>query len=743
MSRFIGQYEVLKELGAGQYGTVYLAAGEVPARGRRPARDRLVALKKLRNTADAESVQQLVQEFSLLDQVKHRGIVGVYDYIEAEHAVAMEYIHGATLRTVLEELDRAREQVFTEAAVEIGCEIADALYQAYTTPGDNGEPLQLVHRDLKPANIMLTKAGELKILDWGLARVDNKEFGRSDPDRIKGSLLYMSPEQARGDAVDHRADVFSLGLILFELLMREPLYRVDDRARDPLSVVMKAIETGDTSARCAELEKRLPAVGPVITRALRPRPADRYPTAQDMMVDLRRTLHRERGADLKEFCDFFFGTIHTIGEPPRLEDMKRRGGGAGGRMSIEERLRQSMARDRMAAAPAPPAPAGAPMAQDPPRGGGPVRPPVGGGASRSTPFAPPPPASRPALGAAAPPPKPRPKPIGQRSPDETGMLEMVPLSDDGDEVEIKGDPSATAFFAIPAPKAERARAAAPPPPPGGPPPAIGGGPPPPPTPGAYGGPPPPPPRPPMGSGPMGAPPMMAPPMGGGSMGVSGAPPPPSAIRGPIAGPVAGGGAASPFQVAGPPPPPVGDNAQRTQSQRVYAFLISAVALVCLVALAAFYLRPGTTEEKPAGTVAAAPAPSAEPAPRKKAEPKGDTGGAAPAKAEKPAKKRSSGASSSSGQASAAPAKPPPAAKGPGPLKVTLKTPGAATSVEVTCSTGFRQKASFSGDVAVVQNVPLDGCTLFFKGGPPARWQGVKGGTSLACTITPDAQARCN
>ena len=314
----------MQELGTGHFGAVYLGAGEVPGRGRQPGRRRLVAIKKLRDSTDPAALDQLVQEFALLDQVKHRCIVRVFEYIEEENAVVMEYIHGVTLRKVLDELESAHEQVFTEAAVEIGCEIADALYQAWTTPGDNGEPLQLVHRDLKPENIMLTPSGEVKVLDWGLARVDNEEFVASGAGGMVGSLLYMAPEQARMLEVDHRSDLYGLGLVLFELLMGRPAYEIPDVGGDEgVRQVRRAVEAGDTAAGTRELESRLNSVGPIITRALRARPEDRFQNGQDMLVELRRQLYRDRGSYLEEFCEFFFGSIHDIGDPPPLDPRTR------------------------------------------------------------------------------------------------------------------------------------------------------------------------------------------------------------------------------------------------------------------------------------------------------------------------------------------------------------------------------------------------------------------------------------
>ncbi|MDP6933153.1 MAG: serine/threonine-protein kinase, partial [Myxococcota bacterium] len=293
MARFIGHYEIAGELGAGHFGTVYLGAGEVPGRGMQPGRRRVIAVKKLKDRSNTESVELLLQEFDLLDQVKHRCIVRVFQYLDEEHAVVMEHIHGVDLRLVLDELARAREQVFTEAAVEIGCELADALYQAFTTPGDNGEPLRLVHRDLKPENVMLTPRGEVKILDFGLAAVDNADFAKEEADNIRGTPIYMSPEQARGESVDQRSDLFSLGLILYELLTGRPAYRVPEDSADPVADVFRAIESGDLQGPCRELENLLPGLGPVVARLLQPGAGSRYPDGQEVLVDLRRQLYRD------------------------------------------------------------------------------------------------------------------------------------------------------------------------------------------------------------------------------------------------------------------------------------------------------------------------------------------------------------------------------------------------------------------------------------------------------------------
>jgi len=700
LATLIRQYEIIRELGAGHFGTVYLASGEVPGRGTRPAIRRLVAIKKLHDSANSEAVHLMQQEFALLDQVKHRSIVRVFEYLEEENAVVMEYIHGVSLREILDALEAASEQVFTESAVEIGCEISDALYQAYTTPGDNGEPLQLVHRDIKPANVMLTPGGEVKILDFGLARVDNKEFAADDPARIKGTPIYMAPEQARGDTLDHRTDLFSLGLILYELLMNRAAYRISMDAPDPMSAIFDAIESGDLIAQCQELESKLPGLGPILTRLLQARPADRFQNGQDLLVDLRQQLYRDRGSYLAEFCTFFFGTIKDVGAAPSVEDHPPSSAAPrrGGRKTIEERLRESMAMEARAQTTVdkqqPPA---AEVSAEPPKGA----------KSKTGPGI---------------------KTIGERHPAETGMLEMVPLNTDVDDKDASKDPSATQFFAIPAPKADRARpTGGPTAPPVGGPPSLGA---PPPPPGSMGGPPPPPG---VGGGPPPPPPM-------------GGPPPPAAIGlgGAAAGAsvaAQGGAVQTPFQGGGLPPGPPSSE-QRVQSNRVYAIVIGMFFLVC-TAIIITVLVGGEDEKDPVlasntptvlPSVPSTPAGSGSSANR-------DTGfqpkdrSSRSSRSDRPRRDRPPKSKDDR------PKKPGKPSVGKGKVRITIRDAQMATKAELRCPGGYRKRSSFSGRVASFSGVPGGSCTVHFFGPVPAKARGVKSGDSLTCALT-GSTAQC-
>ncbi|MCK6520487.1 protein kinase [Myxococcota bacterium] len=696
MARYIRNYEVIRELGTGAFGTVYAAVGEVPGRGLSSGKKRLVAIKKLKEGASEGSRQLLRQEFALLDQVKHRGIVRVFEYIEEENAVALEHVHGVTLRKMLDECSRAREQFFTEAAVEIICEIADALYQVYTTPGDNGEPLHLVHRDLKPDNIMVTPQGEVKILDFGLARVGNKDFNQQENDRVKGTPIYMAPEQARGQDVDHRSDLFSVGLIAYELFMNRPAYVLPKNSRDPLGDIFDAIERGVLLDECRELEQKLPAIGPILTKLLAANPKARYQTGQDLLVDLRRQLYRDRGSHLQEFCEFFFGSIYDLPDPPTVKDsgsgaapsLSTSGGGggaAGKRLSMEERLKASMAREAEAKK----------VASKPSSKVGEAKPKVEAWEPVST--------RAPKKIEEEKPKKAGPKMIGARSPEETGMLQMMSLNDDLDKDEGGNDPSATAFFAIPAPKEQNRARGSSPPPPGPSSPAS------PMAPSVL-------PGPPLAQGPIAQGPVMqqAPPM----------------VQGPIAqgpvmqGPIAQGPVAyssnTPFQVNQNVAPPPADSGERTQSNRVYAIVLAMFALVGLAIFAAIWFRP---QPEPVAKAPEVEKPE-EPAPRKGK--KQDTAAPPPPVPEAPKPK----APKASGGAPAAPKAP---SVPSGSLTVSLPG-GGATSVEVTCPSGYRQRASINGGKASFSGVPSDSCMIYFKGGAPAQFGPVRGGQSLKCSI---------
>ena len=281
----IGNYTIVRELGTGQFGTVFLAEGVVPSRYRATDTVRRVAIKVLKDPGDPTAQASLVREFELMDQVRHRSLCRFYEYLPKQSAVVMEWVQGVDLRKVLDAMRQRKEPVDITMVAALGCELADCLYQTYATPGANGTALNLVHRDLKPENVMLTPDGEVKLLDFGLARVRDPTQTRKR--MVMGTPLYMPPEQANGRMVDHRSDLFALGLILYEMLMNEPAYEIREDVEDPESEVMGRIESGSLKPELDRLESRFPQVGYMVTRCLQANPRSRYATGHDLLLDLR------------------------------------------------------------------------------------------------------------------------------------------------------------------------------------------------------------------------------------------------------------------------------------------------------------------------------------------------------------------------------------------------------------------------------------------------------------------------
>ena len=263
----IDRYRVRERLGQGGMGALFLALD--------PAIDRLVAIKVLR--VDNPDIRERFQrEARLAARLQHPNIVTVYDVGEhdGQPFIAMEYIPGETLA----ELIRRRAPLDTRQRVELVIEICSGLAFAHK----HG----IVHRDIKPANLILSRDSNiLKILDFGIARAG--ESGLTQVGMVIGTPNYMSPEQVRGDAIDHRSDIFAVGLVLYELLV----YRQAFEAETQPAVLMKILS--DQPAPLAMLDPLVDAAtATVVYKALAKNPDDRYQDLGAMKAELVRIVQR-------------------------------------------------------------------------------------------------------------------------------------------------------------------------------------------------------------------------------------------------------------------------------------------------------------------------------------------------------------------------------------------------------------------------------------------------------------------
>lgn len=271
----IGRYEVLGLLGQGGMGILYLA--------RDPVIDRHVALKQLK-VDDEDLRRRFVREARSAGRLQHPNIVTIYevDEHEGELFIAMEYIDGSTLSALI----REAAPLSMLRRLELLDQLADGLGYAH------GQGI--VHRDIKPANLMVTKGGRLKILDFGIARIIASGAAASVAGGgVLGTPAYMAPEQLLGGEVDHRADIFAVGLVMYELLTGKRAFsggtaavveRVLNDAPTPIEELVPSIDT--ELARC-------------VRRAIAKRADERYQDLLALRIDLarvRRRLELESGA---------------------------------------------------------------------------------------------------------------------------------------------------------------------------------------------------------------------------------------------------------------------------------------------------------------------------------------------------------------------------------------------------------------------------------------------------------------
>jgi serine/threonine protein kinase len=285
----VGKYRLLRVLAAGGMGEVFLARQEGPAGFQKPA----VVKRILSHLAREPSfVEMFLNEARLAALLAHPNVVQIFELGEADgtYFIAMEFIHGRTLRAVMQKL-RAKNRLFPPAHLARICgQALMGLHYAHTLRGESGESLHIVHRDMSPDNIMVGFNGTVKVLDFGIAKVATS-MPTTQTGTVKGKFAYMSPEQVTAQAVDGRADQWSVGVILYELLAG---------ARPFVAPVDAALVNLILNTDAAPLRERNPqvpaALAEVVERALRKNPQDRFASAEEMALALERVAAQENVA---------------------------------------------------------------------------------------------------------------------------------------------------------------------------------------------------------------------------------------------------------------------------------------------------------------------------------------------------------------------------------------------------------------------------------------------------------------
>jgi serine/threonine protein kinase len=279
------RYRVVEKLESGGMAEVFRAESE----GLQGFRKQVAIKRVLPHLSSKKKfISMFLDEARLSAQLSHSNCVQVFDIGVGDNAffIVMEFVDGANLKAIIEHLKKHKRDFPVEAAVYISLAICQGLAYAHELTDPNGVPLHIVHRDMSPPNVLITKYGEVKIVDFGLAKA-NSQLEKSEPGIIKGKFSYLSPEAAMAQEVDARTDVFAVGIILWEILSGQRLFLGDTDFQTVKKVQESVIPSISKINRHVppELER-------IIDRSLAREPAQRYQTARALGMDLSKFLFK-------------------------------------------------------------------------------------------------------------------------------------------------------------------------------------------------------------------------------------------------------------------------------------------------------------------------------------------------------------------------------------------------------------------------------------------------------------------
>jgi eukaryotic-like serine/threonine-protein kinase len=277
------RYRVVEKLESGGMAEVFRAESE----GLQGFRKQVAIKRVLPHLSEKKRfIAMFLDEARVTAQLTHSNCVQVFDIGVGDNAyfIVMEYVDGANLKSIAESMRKQGKDFPVAAAAFIAQEICKGLSYAHELTDQNGMPLNMVHRDVSPPNVLVTKYGEVKIVDFGLAKASS-QLEKSEPGIIKGKFSYLSPEAAMGQEVDRRTDIFAVGIILWELLAGQRLFlgetdfqtvkKVQQAIVPPISQVNRKVPP--------ELER-------IVNRSLAKDVTQRYGTARELAQDLVRFL---------------------------------------------------------------------------------------------------------------------------------------------------------------------------------------------------------------------------------------------------------------------------------------------------------------------------------------------------------------------------------------------------------------------------------------------------------------------
>jgi serine/threonine protein kinase len=282
-----GKYELLKKVGLGGMAELFLAR-----QSGIEGFEKLIVIKRiLPHLADsAEFIQMFLNEARLAARLTHPNVVQIYDLgrVGGQYFIAMEYVNGVDLSRVLKKERKARRFVPTEHAVKMMSYVCEALTYAHSHTDVRGNPLSIVHRDISPHNVLVAFDGGVKITDFGIAKAATQAV-KTKAGTLKGKYYYMSPEQCLGRKMDHRSDIFSAGILLYQMMTGRLPFRGDSEFS-----VLHAIVHDAPRPPSVHREDFPAGLYPILERSMAKHAEDRYDTALQMQMALEKFLMEQK-----------------------------------------------------------------------------------------------------------------------------------------------------------------------------------------------------------------------------------------------------------------------------------------------------------------------------------------------------------------------------------------------------------------------------------------------------------------
>jgi serine/threonine protein kinase len=274
-----GKYTLLRKIASGGMGEIFLAKQAGPS-----GFEKLLVIKRIlsHHLEKADYLDMFLSEAKLVARLSHQNIIQIHEMgeIDGDYYIAMEFVRGKSLRDVIDELRAEGRMLPLPHVIELGIKLCEGLGYAHQARDIRGRPMNIVHRDINPHNVLISYGGDLKLIDFGIAKSEMTSVNTATG-TIKGKFVYMSPEQSAADPIDRRSDIFSLGIVLYEMCCLENPF-----VRQNVVLSLEAIQRQEVPPPSTKRADAGP-LDEILAKALAKKVEDRYQTAIEMRDELR------------------------------------------------------------------------------------------------------------------------------------------------------------------------------------------------------------------------------------------------------------------------------------------------------------------------------------------------------------------------------------------------------------------------------------------------------------------------